>query len=59
MDKESKKYLRKRKKIIEMIQQIDAVYEDDQIKVTAHPDFWQSRDVAEKILSSVGINKPK
>ena len=58
MKPETKKYLHKRRQIIKMIEQIDAVYEYDDIRVTAHPDFWQSRDTAEKILACVGISKP-
>lgn len=56
---ETKKYLHKRRQIIKMIEQINAVYEDDEIRVTVSPDFWQSRNTAEKILACVGINKPK
>ena len=59
MKPETKKYLHKRRQIIKLIEQIDAVYEDDDIRVTANPDFWQSRDTAEKILACVGISKPK
>ena len=59
MKPETKKYLQKRRQIINLIEQIDAVYEDDDIRVTTHPDFWQSRDAAEKILTCVGISKPK
>ncbi len=59
MKPETKKYLHKRRQIIKLIEQIGAVYEDDDIRVTARPDFWQSRDAAEKILTCVGISKPK
>jgi hypothetical protein len=55
----TKKYIHKRMQIIKIIEQISAIYEDDEIRVIAHPDFWQSRDAAEKILACVGINKPK
>jgi hypothetical protein len=58
MKPETKKYLHKRRQIIKLIEQIDSVYEDDDIRVTARPDFWQSRDAAEKILACVGISKP-
>lgn len=58
MKPETKKYLHKRRQIIKLIEQIDAVYEDDGIRVTTNPDFWQSRNTAEKILACVGISKP-
>jgi hypothetical protein len=58
MKPETKKYLHKRRQIIKLIEQISVVYEDDDIRVTTNPDFWQSRDAAEKILACVGISKP-
>lgn len=58
MKPETKKYLHKRRQIIKLIEQIDAVYMDDDIRVTARPDFWQSKNTAEKILACVGISRP-
>lgn len=59
MKAETKKYLRKRKQIISIITEIEAVYESDDIYITTNPDLWKARDAAEKILAKVGISKPK
>jgi hypothetical protein len=59
MKAETKKYLRKRTQIINIITEIEAVYESDDIYITTNPDFWKARDAAEKILAKVGISKPK
>ena len=63
MKAETKKYLRKRKQIIDIIMQMDVQCQDKVDGVlydyTVKPQFWESRDTAEKILAKVGISKPK
>ena len=63
MKAEIKKYLRKRKQIIDIIMQMDVQCQDKVDGVlynyTVKPQFWESRDAAEKILAKVGISKPK
>ena len=62
MKAETKKYLRKRKQIIDIIMQMDVQCqdkEDGMYDYTVKPQFWESRDTAEKILAKVGISKPK
>lgn len=58
MKEVSKKYIIKRNKIIDIIMQMNVVYEDDEIRVNTTPDFEQSKYAAEEILSCIGINKP-
>jgi len=55
----SKKYLKKRKQISNIISEIESVYESNEIYVTARPDSWQSRKAAKEILSKLGISKPE
>ncbi len=63
MKAEIKKYLRKRKQIIDIIMQMDVHCQDKVDRMlydyTVKPQFWESRDTAEKILAKVGISKPK
>ena len=63
MKAETKKYLRKRKQIIDIIMQMDVQCQDKEdgmlYDYTVKPQFWESRDTAEKILAKVGISKPK
>lgn len=63
MKAETKKYLRKRKQIIEIIMQMDVQCQDKVdgmlYDYAVKPQFWESRDTAEKILAKVGISKPK
>ena len=58
MKAETKKYLRKRKQIIDIIMQMNVQCQDKD-DYTVKPQFWESRDTAEKILAKVGISKPK
>ena len=63
MKAETKKYLRKRKQIIDIIMQMDVQCQDKVdgmlYDYTVNPQFWESKDTAEKILAKVGISKPK
>lgn len=63
MKAETKKYLRKRKQIIDIIMQMNVQCQDKVDGMlcyyTVNPQFWESKDTAEKILAKVGISKPK
>lgn len=61
MKPETKKYLRKRKQIINIIMTIETRYESwrNNIDVTTTPEIWEARKAAEKILAKVGVNKPE
>lgn len=64
MKPETKKYLHKRRQIIEIITKEEITYQqydEDSMPVdcTTNVRFWEARTMAEKILTCVGINKPK
>lgn len=59
MQLNTKKYLKKRSKIIKIIEDIEIEHEDfsENLIIYCNPDFWSARDAADKILSKMGINK--
>jgi len=59
MKPETIKYLKKRRKIIDIICNIEIIYENDDVYIETNPDFWGARDAAEEILNIMGISKPK
>lgn len=63
MKAETKKYLRKRKQIIDIIMQMDVQFQGKVDGMLYYygvkPQFWEARDASEKILAKVGISKPK
>jgi hypothetical protein len=64
MHKNIKKYIRKRKQLINIIMQmnVNAQEKDDLGMLHEHtikPQYWESKETAEKIMSKIGINKPK
>lgn len=63
MKAETKKYLRKRKQIIDIIMQMDVQVQDKVDGMLYYygvkPQFSEARDASEKILAKVGISKPK
>ena len=63
MKPETKKYLHKRRKIIELIQSVPVKYQDRDedgmlYDMQTNVGFWEARTMAEKILACVGISKP-
>lgn len=64
MKPETKKYLHKRRQIIELIQSVPVKYQDRDedgmlYDMQTNVGFWEARTMAEKILACVGISKPK
>lgn len=60
-NKKELKYLKKRKQIISIMVQVKAVYEDwrNDVYTETTLDESECKPAAEKILSKLGINKPK
>lgn len=58
MDAKSKKYLEKRKKIIEILKTITSSYETDECYHEISPEFYECLSQSESILKMFGINKP-
>ena len=57
MTLQSKKYLNKRRQLIEIMKTISVHYETRELSINASPDFWEVLTQAELILSKFGINK--
>lgn len=64
MRKETKKYLRKRRQVIDIITSVNIQVQDPYDEtclsyIITNVDFWEARKMAEEILEKVGINKTK
>ena len=58
MKPETRKYLKKRESIINTITNTEFVYDRFDVCDKINPSVWEARDLAEKILSKMGNNKP-
>lgn len=54
---ETKRFLKKRNEIINIMLEMKISYETLDEYITATPNFWECRPIAEKILAKVGIHK--